>query len=103
MEAAAEAAVEEAAAGSLPLEERVQRLDQRPGLPLARAQAADKPHRDRLRLDRLRLDLQQVDRLVRQLAPGLAARATSPAPDNGRLAVLERPIDLPRADQRRVS
>jgi hypothetical protein len=97
----AEAAVEEAGAGSLPLEERVQRLDPRqdrlPGPPLARAPAA-KPHRDRLRLD-----LQQVDRLVRKRALGPAARATSPAPDNGRPAVPQRPIDLPRADQRRVS
>ncbi len=79
-------------------EARAQRLDQLRDLLPGRAPAAAKP-----RHDRLKLDLQQVDRLVRKRALGPAARVTSPPPDNGRLAVLERPIDLPRADQRRVS
>lgn len=77
---------------------RGQRRDLLPG----RARAADKLH-DRLSLDLPSLDLRQVDRLVRKRAPGLAARVTSPAPDSGQLAVPQRPIDLPRADQRRVS
>ena len=67
-----------------------------------RARAADKL-RDRLSLDLPSLDLRQVDRLVRKRAPGLAARVTSPAPDRGQLAALERPIVLPRDAQRRGS
>lgn len=86
------------AEGFLLQEARAQLRGRRRDLLPGRAPAAAKPRRDRLNLD-----LQQVDRLVRKRALGPAARVTSPAPDNGRLAVLERPIDLPRADQRRVS
>ena len=95
MEVVVEEAEEE---GSLPLEERVQRLDQLPVLLLAPALAAAKPRRDRLSLG-----LRPVDRLVRKRAPVLPARVTSAPPDSGQLAVPLRPIGLPRADQRRVS
>ena len=84
--------------GSLPLEERVQRLDQLPVLLLARALAAAKPRRDRHSLG-----LRPVDRLVRKRAPVLPPQVPWLAPDSGPLAVPQRPIGLPPADQRRVS
>ena len=74
---------------------RGRRRDLLPG----RARAADKL-RDRLSLDLPSLDLRQADRLVRKRAPGPAARVTSPAPDRGQLAALERPIVLSRDAQR---